>query len=391
MPKALSAIRRFFRLEAASGIILLVASVLAMLAVNSPLKEYYKAFIHFPVQVSAGTLVISYPLEVWINDLLMAIFFLLVGLEIKREVVEGELSSRKRIALPTLAAVGGMLVPALIYAAFNYQDPVTMRGWAIPAATDIAFSLGVLSLLGNRVPIGLKVFLTALAIIDDLGAILVIAIFYTDHLAMQPLLLACGIIAVLIFLNFRGVSSFAPYLWLGAILWVCVLKSGVHATLAGVVLAFTIPIKDSSGESPLEKLEHIIHGWVAFGIVPIFGFANAGVDLSGMTIERLLSPIPLGIALGLFIGKQVGIFAASWIAVKTGLARIPLGSDWKQIYGASIVAGIGFTMSLFIGALAFNTDEHAVYVRLGVILGSVLSAVFGYIFLRLVLPKENST
>jgi NhaA family Na+:H+ antiporter len=326
----------------------------------------------------------------------MAIFFLLVGLEIKREVVMGELSDAAKVALPAIAAVGGMLVPAGIYAWINWGDPVGMRGWAIPSATDIAFALGVLSLFGERVPVGLKIFLMTLAVLDDLGAIVIIAIFYTSGLSVGALLLAGIALAALFTLNRLGVTRIAPYILVGLALWLCVLKSGVHATLAGVVTALFLPARDPAhpGHPPLTRLEHALHPWVAFGILPVFAFFNAGVRLAGLSVADLLQPIPLGIMLGLLVGKQVGVFSFAWLAVKLGLARLPAGVDFRQVYGAAVLCGIGFTMSLFIGMLAFEDSgagEVIVTDQLGVLSGSLLSALIGYVVLNFVLPRPRSS
>ncbi len=314
----------------------------------------------------------------------MAIFFFLVGLEIKREIVDGRLSSVQKASLPVLAAIGGMVVPALIYISVNWGDPEALRGWAVPTATDIAFALGVLALLGSRVPAALKVFLLALAIIDDLGAIIIIAVFYTSQLSLGVLGIAALGISVLAYLNSRGVQRVAPYLVTGLIIWVCVLKSGVHATLAGVVVALFIPLKtpEDAQESPLKRIEHGLAPWVAFGVMPVFAFANAGVALHTLSLGDLFAGIPLGILAGLFVGKQLGIFGSIWLAVKLGVSRLPEGVGWLQIYGVSALAGIGFTMSLFIGTLAFSGPDHAVAVRLGVLAGSVMSALLGYAVLR---------
>ena len=377
----------FFEHQAAGGIILMVAAALALVLDNSPLAYFYDQLLSTPVVVQVGALLIDKPLLLWINDGLMAIFFFLVGLEIKREFVEGRLSNRRQAGLPVFAAVGGMVVPALIYVALNANDPTAIGGWAIPAATDIAFALGVLALLGPRVPVALKVFLLALAIIDDLGAIIIIAVFYTSNLAPSVLAVAAAGVAILAFLNFRGVTRLSPYLVVGLVVWVCVLKSGVHATLAGVVIALFIPLRaeNEDGHSPLKHTEHGLAPWVAFGVMPIFAFANAGVALHGLSLADLMAGIPLGIAAGLFIGKQVGIMGFVWIGVKLGLARLPDGVTWLQVYGASLLAGIGFTMSLFIGTLAFSDPEHAAAVRIGVLTGSVLSALVGYAVLRVAL------
>jgi NhaA family Na+:H+ antiporter len=382
-------LREFLRLEAASGIILVVAAALAMALANSPLGAHYDAFFDIPVIMQVGDLSIAKPLLLWINDGLMAIFFLLVGLEIKREIREGELAARDQALLPCIAALGGMIVPAVIYAALNWGDAQQMRGWAIPTATDIAFALGVLTLLGSRVPVALKVFLTALAIIDDLGAIVIIALFYTHGLSLESLVLAAVALAVLLTLNLMKVVRVSVYVLVGIALWVFVLKSGVHATLAGVAIAMAIPMRNPKDpeQSPLIDLENKLHIWVAYGILPLFAFANAGVSLAGLSFASLFEALPLGIAIGLFLGKQVGVFGATWLAVKSGLSRMPEGTTWPQIYGAALLAGIGFTMSLFIGTLAFNAPEQAAQVRLGVLGGSLTSAIVGYLFLRAVLGE----
>ncbi len=379
----LTAIREFFRLESAGGMCLFVAAVIAIALDNSPLSSLYDALLTTPFAISLGSFAIAKPLLLWINDGLMAVFFFLVGLEIKREALEGELSSRSQIMLPGVAALGGMAVPAAIYAFFNWNTP-EIAGWAIPAATDIAFALGILMLLGSRVPLALKVFLTAVAIIDDLGAIVIIALFYTDNLSLLALAVGLAGLAVCVVFNLRGVTSRAPYVLVGIVVWVAVLKSGVHATLAGVLLALTIPLraKDVEGHSPLRHLEHTLHPWVAFMVLPVFAFANAGVSFAGMTFDSLLEPLPLGIALGLFVGKQVGVFGASWLLIKSGLARMPEGGTWGTLYGIALLCGIGFTMSLFIGGLAFDDATHAAAVRLGVLCGSTVSGICGYLLLR---------
>jgi Na+:H+ antiporter, NhaA family len=380
--RLVTGIRDFLRIEAAAGIVLGVATLLALAASNSGLTSFYGTFLDLPVELRVGALHIAKPLLLWINDGLMAIFFLLVGLEIKRELVEGELSSLRQAMLPALAAVGGMAVPALLYVACNLEDPVALRGWAIPAATDIAFAIGVLSLLGRRVPIGLKIFLLALAIFDDLGAIVIIAVFYTANLSVVSLLLAAAVLLVMLVLNRLGVTRIAPYALLGIVLWVCVLKSGVHATLAGVAMALAVPMRDADGESPLKRLEHTLHPWVAFLVVPLFGFANAGVSFAGVTGAALLDGVSLGIAAGLFIGKQIGVVGTVLACVRLGWARLPDGVTWLGLYGAAVLAGIGFTMSLFIGTLAWDTADHAVPLRLGVLAGSLLSGIVGYGLLR---------
>jgi NhaA family Na+:H+ antiporter len=392
----LAAIRQFLKLESASGMLLVLAGALAMLAANSMLAGVYEALLETPFRIQLGGFVLDKPLVIWVNDLLMAIFFLLVGLEIKREVVMGELSDAAKVALPAVAAVGGMVVPAGIYAWINWGDPVGIRGWAIPSATDIAFALGVLSLFGERVPVGLKIFLMTLAVLDDLGAIVIIAIFYTGGLSVGALLLAGIALAALFALNRFGVTRIAPYILVGLALWLCVLKSGVHATLAGVVTALFLPARDPAHPEhpPLTRLEHALHPWVAFGILPVFAFFNAGVSLAGLSMADLLQPIPLGIMLGLLVGKQVGVFSFAWLAVKLGLARLPAGVDFRQVYGAAVLCGIGFTMSLFIGMLAFEDSgagEAIVTDQLGVLSGSLLSAVIGYVVLNFVLPRPRSS
>jgi Na+:H+ antiporter, NhaA family len=375
----------FFHHEAAGGLVLMAAALTALLMDNSPLSWLYSLFLDTPVGVRVGPLSLDKPLLLWINDGLMAVFFFLVGLEIKRELLRGELSSVAQATLPALAAAGGMVAPALIYVAFNAGDPVGLKGWAIPAATDIAFAVGVLALLGNRVPSSLKIFLLALAILDDLGAILIIAVFYTDHLSILSLALAGIGIAVLWTLNRRGITRLAPYLLTGVVIWICVLKSGVHATLAGVVVAFAIPLASRNEGEPtlLEQLEESLHPWIAFGVLPLFAFANAGVSLQGLSFAKSLEPVPLGIALGLFIGKPVGIFGISWLAIKSGLATRPEGASWAHLLGVGLLGGIGFTMSLFIGTLAFDEVDKAAQLRLGVLAGSLLSATAGYVLLRL--------
>ncbi len=385
MPKVISRIQDFLRLESSAGLLLMGAALLAIVANNTLLSGWYGGLLSTPVAIQVGSLEIAKPLLLWINDGLMAVFFLLVGLEIKREILEGELSSFDKAVLPVLAAIGGMAGPAFVYFMFNSADPETVRGWAIPAATDIAFALGILALLGSRVPVSLKVFLLAVAIIDDLGAIIIIALFYTSNLSVGALALAGVGLAMLIAMNRMRVMRIMPYILVGVFIWVCVLKSGVHATLAGVLTALAIPIapRKESGQSPLHKLEHGLHPWVAFMILPVFAFANAGVDLRGLSLEALLAPVPVGIALGLFIGKQAGVFGLTLLAVKSGLARLPSGTNWLQVYGVACLTGVGFTMSLFIGGLAFDGAERIDQVRLGVLMGSIASGVLGYTLLRL--------
>ncbi|HQR23833.1 MAG TPA: Na+/H+ antiporter NhaA [Steroidobacteraceae bacterium] len=393
--RPMDAVREFLKLESASGILLVVAGALAIVAANTPMADWYEQLLATHFSVRFGELALDKPLVVWVNDLLMAIFFLLVGLEIKREVVTGELADAGKVALPAVAALGGMIVPAAIYAAINWNDPVGIRGFAIPSATDIAFALGVLSLFGRRVPVGLKIFLMTLAVLDDLGAIVIIALFYTSELSVTALLYAGLALVALAVLNRFHVTRIAPYILAGAALWLCVLKSGVHATLAGVLTAFFVPARDARDPEhpPLRRLEHSLHPWVAYGILPIFAFSNAGVNLEGLGLSDLLAPVPLGILLGLFVGKQIGVFAFAWVAVRVGIARMPAGVDFRQLYGAAVLCGIGFTMSLFIGMLAFENaggGEVVLTDRLGIIVGSLLSAVVGYVVLHFVLPRPSS-
>lgn len=371
-PSALEFLSRFFAAEAAGGLILMAAALLALIVANSPWADTYFAALH--VQF------VGLSIEHWINDGLMAIFFMLVGLEIKREMLVGQLSSWSQRALPGFAALGGMLIPALIYIAVNWGNSETLGGWAIPAATDIAFALGVLSLLGKRVPISLKIFLSALAILDDLGAVLIIALFYTSGLSVSMLLASLAVIVLLVALNRFGVTRLLPYLVAGGLLWFFMLQSGIHATLAGVVLALCIPLGNPNQESksPLLHLEEKLHPWVAFAVVPIFGFANAGVSLAGISPSNLIDPVPLGVTLGLLLGKQIGVFGLSALAIRVGLAKLPEECGWLQLYGVALLCGIGFTMSLFIGALAFPGSAHLVdEVKVGVLMGSVLSAILG--------------
>ncbi|TXH33075.1 MAG: Na+/H+ antiporter NhaA [Rhodospirillaceae bacterium] len=380
----LAVVQKFMQLESASSIILLAAAIVALLVSNSPLAPLYATFLKVPFGISLGEYSLIKPMILWINDGLMAIFFFLIGLEIKREILEGELSSVAQIALPGFAALGGMAAPALIYCALNWQHPENLPGWAIPAATDIAFAVGILGLAGSRVPLSLKIFLLALAILDDLGAIVIIAFFYTENLSLISLALAGLGLLALIVLNRCNVTSLAAYVLIGIFMWVCVLKSGVHATLAGVALAFTIPIRDRRrpDRSMLRRCEHALHPWVGFAIMPIFAFANAGVGLQGMGLTIATEPVGLGIALGLFIGKQLGVMLMVVLCVSLGFARLPQGASWSQMYGVAILTGIGFTMSLFIGTLAFGDNLRAAEVRLGVLAGSILSGVIGYLVLR---------
>jgi NhaA family Na+:H+ antiporter len=386
------ALRDFVRLESAGGILLMIAAFAALILANTRAEGLYEAFLDTPVEVRIGAFTLAKPLVLWVNDGLMAVFFFLVGLEIKREVLEGELSSRAQIALPAFAAVGGMAAPAAIYWWLNRADPVAVHGWAIPAATDIAFALGVLALLGGRVPQGLKVFLLTLAILDDLGAIVIIALFYTANLSWLSLAVAATAIAVLAVFNATNVKAVPAYFFVGLVLWVAVLKSGIHATLAGVVLALFIPLRtgDPAVESPLRKLEHDLHPIVAFGVLPIFAFANAGVSLEGMTLGSLLEPVPLGIAAGLLAGKAIGVFGASAIAIGAGLAQLPQGANWGSHFGCSILCGIGFTMSLFIANLAFGerAPQLAVSAVVGILAASVVAAVVGYLILAATLSRQ---
>lgn len=378
-------IRDFFKMESAGGILLVIAAAIAMTIANTPLNDLYQSGLH--------TYVFGMSISHWINDGLMAVFFLLIGLEVKRELLEGALKSRETAVFPAIAAVGGMLAPALIYVMFNIGNSEAIQGWAIPAATDIAFALGIMALLGKRVPVSLKVFLLALAIIDDLGVVVIIALFYTGDLSTTALAIGFAMTAALFMLNSKQVTKLTPYMIVGFILWVAVLKSGVHATLAGVVIGFAIPLKGSSGEaSPLKRMEHALHPYVAFGILPLFAFANAGISLEGVSVEGLTSMLPLGIALGLLVGKPLGIFSFSWMAVKLGVAKLPEGINFKHIFAVSVLCGIGFTMSIFISSLAFGqvNAQFDTYARLGILMGSTTAAILGYILLSISLPAKQS-
>jgi NhaA family Na+:H+ antiporter len=381
-----NALKDFLKLESASGLVLMAAAAVALAVANSPLSGLYGQLIDLPLEIRIGPLFLGKPLLLWINDGLMAVFFLLVGLELKREVLEGELSDRRRIALPLFGAIGGMAVPAGVYAAINWGDPVAMQGWAIPAATDIAFALGILSLLGSRVPISLKAFLVSVAIFDDLGAILVIALFYTSSLSVTALLVAAACVIALYTLNRLRIDEIAPYFLVGLVMWIAVLKSGVHATLAGVVLALFIPMrsKRQSDQSPLRRLEHDLHSAVAFGVLPLFAFANAGISLRGVTFDQLLHGVPLGVAAGLVVGKTIGVFLFCWLAVRIGLAALPAQFGWRVLLGTATLCGVGFTMSLFIGSLAFEqTGINQLFdERLGILVGSLVSGLLGYTILR---------
>jgi NhaA family Na+:H+ antiporter len=382
-------IEEFIKKESSSGILLILATFFALFLSNSFLAPLYESFLHIPVEIRIGALHLDKSLYHWVNDGLMALFFLLIGLEVKRELLEGHLSTVKQAVLPGIAAIGGMVVPALVYVAFNtgQGDPLAMRGWAIPTATDIAFALGILSMLGSRVPVSLKLFLMALAIIDDLGAIIIIALFYTADLSTLSITVAFVSLAVLITLNMFGVTKKAAYFIVGWILWVSVLKSGVHATLAGVALAFTIPLnatRDGMHISVLKELEHDLHFWVAFFILPLFAFVNAGVNVTEISLTQMSGSVPVGIILGLFVGKQLGVFGFSFIAIKLKLAELPEGSNWLQLYGVSVLTGIGFTMSLFVASLAFVDDQVFQYTdKLAILIGSFASGLLGYVLLRM--------
>ncbi|MBL4805289.1 MAG: Na+/H+ antiporter NhaA [Alphaproteobacteria bacterium] len=389
----MSKIVDFFKSKTTPGILLCLAAVLAMVIENSPFYEYYDLFKNIPVVLQAGTFVIDKPLLLWINDGLMAVFFLLIGLEIKREILQGHLSTKEQLILPTIAALGGLLVPALIYAYLNWNNEITLNGWAIPAATDIAFALGILILLGDRIPSSLKVCLVAIAIIDDLAAIVIIALFYTADTSLIALGLGAAGIIIAYIMNRKRVTSLGPYVILGLLIWACVLKSGVHATLAGVALGLVIPLraKDKYGESPSKKLEHTLHPFVAFMVIPVFAFANAGVPLKDITLDTFLQPVTLGITLGLFFGKQLGVMLLTFIATKVKLCTLPNSVTWPQYYGMALLTGIGFTMSLFIGTLAFADIEYINAVRLGVLSGSILSAIAGVTILLITTSKPNSS
>ncbi len=386
-----SFVQGFMKLESSSGIILMGAAVIAIIFANSPLAHIYDMLLDTPVEIRIGALHIAKPLLLWINDGLMAVFFLLVGLELKREVLVGELSSVRTAMLPAVGAIGGMAVPAGIYIYLNFDDPIAIQGWAIPAATDIAFALGVLSLLGSRVPTSLKIFLTSLAIFDDIGAIVIIALFYTAQISLTALLVSAACMVVLFIMNRLHVSSKSFYVLVGVIMWVSMLKSGVHATLTGVILAMFIPMhaRDDKSYSPLEHMEHDLHTVVAFFILPVFAFANAGINVLNISVSQVIHPVPLGIALGLLVGKQLGIFSVCWLAVKLKIADLPAGMGWSRLYGISALCGIGFTMSLFIGGLAFEETGVNLLVdeRLGIIIGSLLSGIIGYLVLHYALGK----
>tara|TARA_B100000745_G_scaffold242948_1_gene165263 strand:- start:7925 stop:9091 length:1167 start_codon:yes stop_codon:yes gene_type:complete len=377
-------IRKFFKLKSAPGILLFVAAIVAILVENSFLSDLYSKLLHSSININIYNFSIEKDLHHWINDGLMAIFFLLIGLEIKRELVQGHLSTREQFSLPAVAAIGGITIPAIIYISLNFGNEVTTNGWAIPTATDIAFALGVVTLLGNRIPISLKVTLVAIAIIDDLIAIIIIASFYASDLSINYLFFAAIATFILFVLNNRKINNLSPYVILGILLWVFVLKSGIHASLAGVLLAQFIPMKpkDTSAHSPLYKLEHSIEPWVNFIILPIFAFANAGVSFSGMKLNLLWDPVTLGIILGLFFGKQIGVMLFTYLGSILKICKLPSDISWAQYYGLSLLTGIGFTMSLFIGSLAFTDPEYQTSVRLGVLIASLLAGIFGYLTLR---------
>ncbi|MFB1016446.1 MAG: Na+/H+ antiporter NhaA, partial [Alteromonadaceae bacterium] len=379
---AITTIQNFLKKESASGIILMFAAICAMAIANSPWSTWYDLLLDVPVVVAIGSFEIAKPLLLWINDGLMALFFFLIGLELKREFLEGNLSQPGEIMLPAIGAVGGMVVPALFYVSLNYDNPSALNGWAIPTATDIAFALGILAIIGAKVPLQLKVFLTSLAIFDDLGAIIIIALFYTEQLSVLSLVVSASILTILFVLNRENVTDTSPYIFFGLILWVAVLKSGVHATLAGVVLAFFIPIKGKGDEpSPLKSLEHNLHSTVAFIVLPIFAFANAGISFVNVGIEQVMSPVPLGIILGLVVGKQLGVFGLCFVAIKLGFAKLPEQVNLQLLYGVALLCGVGFTMSLFIGSLAFeqNPSIPLYQERLGIVIGSFISGVLGYL------------
>ena len=381
----LKTLREFPKLEAAGGILLVAAALLALVIANSPLGGLYDRLLALPIEIRLGTLEIAKPLLLWVNDGLMVLFFFLVGLELKREFIEGHLSDRARVALPAFGAVGGMLVPSIIYVCINWGDAVALQGWAIPAATDIAFALAIVMLLGDRVPAPLRVLLVTIAVFDDVGAIIIIALFYTDQVSLTAIMVASACLPVLFVLNRSGVANRTPYLLLGALMWAALLKSGVHATLAGVVLALFIPLRSAPGTpSPLRETERQLHGLVSFGVLPAFAFANSGLSLVGTSLAALAHPVSLGIFLGLVVGKQVGVLAFCWLAVRCSLARLPDRVSWRHIYGVALLCGVGFTMSLFIGSLAFGKaglvllhDE-----RIGIMAGSLVSGLCGYFYLR---------
>ncbi len=386
-----NAVRDFMRLESAAGILLLATAVLAMVIANSPLSHWYDALLEVTVAVQVGDLAISKPLLLWVNDGLMAVFFFLIGLEVKREFLEGELSSASQVVLPGMGALGGMIVPAAIYAWLNWGDPVALDGWAIPVATDIAFALALLSAFGARAPTSLKVFLLTLAIFDDLAAIAIIAVFYAANLSTTALVFGAVALLIAVVMNRLGVKRTSAYILLGIVLWVAVLKSGVHATLAGVLIAFCVPMRDKEGGSPLCELENDLHGPVAFAILPAFAFANAGLSLGGMSLADVAHPVTMGVVAGLLLGKPVGILLFTGAAVALGLAKLPRAVTWAQVLGVAFACGIGFTMSLFIAGLAFEHGSVDYFVgdRLGILVGSVASAIVAFVILQFSLPKSR--
>ncbi|ABN75025.1 sodium:proton antiporter [Actinobacillus pleuropneumoniae] len=383
----LKQIQKFLKLEAASGILLLVSALLAMIFANTDLNQLYFSFLQTEVAIKFGAFSIDKPLLMWVNDGFMAVFFILVGMEVKRELFEGSLSSYQKAIFPAVAALGGMVVPALVYWFINQNHPEYQSGWAIPMATDIAFALGIVALLSKQVPPALKVFLLALAIIDDLGAIIVIALFFSHEMSMQALTIASIAIVILVAMNRYKVTGLINYAIIGTILWASVLKSGVHATLAGVIIGFCIPLRGKNGEAPLHHLEHALAPWCSFAILPLFAFSNAGVSLEGMSLDKLASPLPLGVALGLIIGKPVGVFLFSYVAVLLGIAKVPEGINLKQIFAIAVLCGIGFTMSMFIAGLAFGEEEASenmlALARLGILMGTFVSAIIGYFLLKI--------
>jgi len=387
-------LEEFIKKESSAGILLIFVTILALALKNSVLSEFYAAFLRTPVEIRFADLHIAKPLLLWINDGLMAIFFLLIGLEVKREFLEGQLSTLSQVALPGIAAIGGMVVPALFYVYINVGDETAMRGWAIPTATDIAFALGILALLGKRVPLSLKIFLMALAIIDDLGAIIIIALFYTVELSTLSIVIAASSLTVLVIMNYFGVVKKAAYITVGVVLWVSVLKSGVHATLAGVALAFTIPLSCKTPEggtcSLSKEMEKDLHFWVAFFILPLFAFVNAGIDLRDVSLDQMTTGVPLGIMAGLFLGKQIGVFGFSWVAIKLGWAKLPDSGTWLQLYGVSVLTGIGFTMSLFVDSLAFTDGNlYQQADKLAVLVASFSAGILGYMILRYAKVKTD--
>ena len=384
-PSAMNVFKNIFKHEAAGGFILVFAAIVAMIMANTPLNGFYQGFLEIPVSIRFADFEIAKPLILWVNDGLMAIFFFLVGLEIKREILEGNLSSVSQITLPGIAAIAGIAAPALIYVWFNIDDAIAIKGWAIPSATDIAFAIGVFTIFGKNLPLSLKLFLLSVAIFDDIGAIVIIALFYSQDLSTTSLAVALSGMAVLFVFNRFKVRTQGAYILVGVIVWAAVLKSGVHATLAGFALAWFIPLKlkNEDGHAMLPHLEHKLHNWVGFFVLPLFAFANAGVSLGGISMDTMFNPITLGIAAGLFIGKQLGIFGICWLAIKAGLAKLPEGATWAQLYGVSLLCGIGFTMSLFIGTLAFEDQplQYQTSVKVGVLFGSIISALVGALLL----------